>query len=68
MIGDGQHEANHNWLVLFVILEVSNALVQFLPLLLGKQQVLVLELPGHRKELKLIVVSEHIEVLEVLKT
>ena len=68
MIGDRQHKANHNRLVLFVVLKVSNALVQFLPLLLGKQQILILELPGHRKELKLIVVSEHIEVLEVLKT
>lgn len=67
MVGNRQHEANNQRFVFFVIFEISKHLIQLLPFVLRKQQVLILKLPSARKQFKLVMIPEHLKVLEVLK-
>ena len=68
MVGDGEHESHDQGLLLLILSEVRDEPVQLSPLLLRKQQVLVLELPGEGEKLEVVMVSKNGEVGRVLQT
>jgi hypothetical protein len=68
VVGDGKHESNDQGLLLLILSEVRDQAVQLSPLLLRKQQVLVLELPREGEELEMVMVAKNGEVGRVLQT
>lgn len=68
MISDGKHEVENEGFFLVVSLKIKKRVSHFSPFVFSYDQVLILELPSERVELKLVVVSKDIEVLEVLQT
>lgn len=67
VIGDGQHEAHCQGLLVFMGPEVGDDAVEFSTFVLGEQQVLILELPGEGVELEVGVLAEDREAGEALQ-